>query len=510
MASRIATLLSPARAVTLSIAVIFAACDAGSGPTVGPSLVQSVPPSHATATSQAPGSATTSLPPLGDVPMYKGDLARSGVQPGPGPLAAPDEAWNTGIDCSPDTTTPVLAEGLLVVGCDADKLVALDARAGTLAWTAALAGPATGFAVGDGAVFVGNATGAFTRLDLATGAPRWSVPLDIFRWPVVAGDLIYTGTTDGHFVGVDVADGSVDWSWTPATGGNEIIGTVLDGIAYIATGDGVLHAITVADQTELWSFRVVSGRASTPAITTDTVVVAARSNDPEPTGEVYALDRRTGERRWVYRATDGLQAAPPSVADGVVYLPSREAGMIALDLATGDVRWHAETGPMGGQAVSVAGDAVYVTADRSIKAFARADGHQLWSVDLGADVDNSSLVSGGLVFTADHSGAVRAFAEPALLPLLASAPEPTAGPSLDASPIPAAGVADLLSPGGRFDAATSSLDQPSGIDIGPTGTCTWSTRSRTRSSCWIERTDRSCGAGAATARSPASSTSCAT
>ncbi len=469
MAPRIATLLSPARAVALSIPLLLAACDGAAAPTIAPSIAGSASSSQPAGASQTPAGVPASLPPLGDVPMYKADLARSGVQPGPGPLAAPTEAWNTGIDCSPGDATPVLAAGLVIAGCDADKMVAIDARNGTIAWSAALAGPATGFAAGDGAVFVGDATGAFTRLDLATGTKGWSVPLSILRWPVVAGDLVYAGTTDGRFVGVDVADGSVAWSWTPAAGGNEVVGTVLDGVADVATGDGVLHAITLADKKELWSFRVVSGRASTPAITSDTVVVAARANGGEPTGEVYALDRRTGERRWVYRSPDGLQAAPPSVADGVVYVPSVESGMVALDLLTGDVRWHAATGPMGGQALAVAGNAVYAAADRSILAFDRADGHQLWSVDLKADVDNSTLVSGGMVIAADNSGRVRAFAESALLPLLAAGPEASPVSSVNASPAPPAAVGDLLKPGPRFDARTSSLDQPSGMDVGPDG-----------------------------------------
>ena len=124
---------------------------------------------------------------------------------------------------------------------------------------------------------------------------------------------------------------------------------------------------------------------------------------------------------------------------------------------------------MGGQAIALAGSALYLTTDRGISAFDLSDGHQLWSVDLQADVNNSSLVSGGMVFTADNSGSIRAWADPALLPLIAatSSAAPARPPNPLPTPIPA--VADLLTPVSRFDAKTSSLDQPLGMDVGPDG-----------------------------------------
>src|SRR5688572_29982306 len=118
----------------LLLAAVLAACEASTTGT--PALPASdgpatVAPVGTTAPALAPGE----LPPLGDVPMYKASLDRNGVQPGPGPVAEPVEAWSHALGCMIGDRTPALADGLLIVGCDASLLRAVDARTGEERWT---------------------------------------------------------------------------------------------------------------------------------------------------------------------------------------------------------------------------------------------------------------------------------------------------------------------------------------------------------------------------------------
>ncbi len=442
------------------VATIVSGCGGVSPGQALPS--QAGAPSPVAQESAAP-SALTARPPIVDVPFYKGDTARSGVHPGPAPTTKPVEVWRTEIGCALGNRTGVIGAGLLITGCDAATVVALDASTGQLRWTASVDGQSLGSpAIAAGAVYVADSAGAFTSLDLASGKVRWTVPIPAIRHPVVVDDTVYLGTSDGRFLGLATSDGSTSWSWQAPEGVKEAAGTVVDDAAYIGTDDGKLRVIGLADRAERWSYQVISGGVSTPAITADTVFVASLQTGEEPIGELYALDRVTGKDRWRYRTISGNQVAPPTVAGDAVISPSSADGLFAFDAARGTVRWQAPTGPMGGQTPAIVGDTVVLAMDRSVAAFNGSDGAKLWEYDVKADLDNSPIVSGGMVFVGDNAGVIRALAEPALAALFPKA-STVPDPEETASPV---AVLELAA---TFDASTSELDQPSGMDVGPDG-----------------------------------------
>jgi outer membrane protein assembly factor BamB len=398
-----------------------------------------------------------------DVPFYKADTARSGIHPGPGPVVEPVEAWRAEVTCLVGDRTGVVVAELFILGCDANRVVALDALSGRERWTAEISGPMQGSpAAADGALYASDAGGTFTSFDVGSGAVRWSIEIGPTRHPVVVDGTIYVGTEDGRYLGLASSDGSVVWSWQAPAGAGPATGTVVGQTAYVSADDGNLYAVSLADGSERWHFHVRSGRVSTPAITADTVFVASLQSGAEPAGEIYALDLATGAERWRYRTPSGNQIAPPTTLGDVVYSPSSDQGLFALDAADGSIRWQAETGPMSGQSPAIVGDVVYLVTDRSLAAFSRSDGGRLWEIDLQSDADNSPVVSGGMVFVADNAGIVRAFAESSLVALL---PRSSATPSLEPTQIPAAKL-ELVA---TFDASSSELDQPSGMDVGPDG-----------------------------------------
>lgn len=443
-------------------AIVLAACQ----PAVAPTGTAPVAGTPLAVPTPAP-TASDQVPALVDIPMYKATPGRTGVHPGPGPITEPVEAWSTSIGCLVGDRTPALASGMLLVTCDAPKLVALDARSGKVRWTAELAAPGLSTpSVADGIAYLGTSGKTFEAFELATGARRWSIPLDTKRLSATADGRVYVGVADGRYVGLDPTDGSVDWTWVSPKGDDDLGGTVVDGFAYVSGSAGQLYAIRLADASTVWSIQGSADRLSLPAVTGDSVVVGS-----QPVAPLIALDRATGTERWRYAGPSGEQIAPASVADGVVFAPSASDGLFAFNLTTGEVLWRGDTGPMGGQAVAISGDLVYVTADRGVQAYDRTTGRRLWSIDLGASVDNSSLVSGGMIFTANNNGFVRAFAERPLVALLkAAAPSATAMPSTGPSAGPSASPPSLLALDSTLDPTTGvRIDQPSGIDVGPDG-----------------------------------------
>lgn len=146
----------------------------------------------------------------------------------------------------------------------------------------------------DDTILIGSEAGLLYALDKETGQPQWSVPF----------------STDGQI-----------WS-TPA---------VSNGIVYIGTLSGAVHAVRIGDRqgTEIWRFNAEAGIGS---VTVVDGVVYATSFDQR----LYALDAATGAARWAqpFKAQNWFWGGP-LVHQGRLYAPSLDHNLYILDAATG-------------------------------------------------------------------------------------------------------------------------------------------------------------------------------
>src|SRR5262249_39675314 len=135
------------------------------------SVLASTAIGSANAADSSPPSSLSSLPPLADMPFYRNDPARSAIQPGPGPDAAPELAWEHPL--SPSHFQPILVDGAVVAGTTDGLVVAVDAYTGAERWHFQASGP-VGASAGsaNGLVYFGD-THSVYALDVKTGAQRW-------------------------------------------------------------------------------------------------------------------------------------------------------------------------------------------------------------------------------------------------------------------------------------------------------------------------------------------------
>ncbi len=120
---------------------------------------------------------------------------------------------------------------------------------------------------------------------------------------------------------------------------------VVEGYVYIGSDDGFLYCLRADNGDVVWKYKVPFGFRgkqifSSPAIDKDSVVFGAYD------GNVYCLDRFSGKRIWVYMDADWVGSSPCiDNTQGVVYiglefsLPSKQGGIVALDVRTGEVLW---------------------------------------------------------------------------------------------------------------------------------------------------------------------------
>ncbi|HEY4571119.1 MAG TPA: PQQ-binding-like beta-propeller repeat protein, partial [Kribbella sp.] len=339
------------------------------------------------------------LPPLADMPFYRSDPNRSAIQPGPGPAAAPELAWQQPLSTD-SHFLPILVDGAVIGGTNDGLVVAVDAHTGAERWRFTAAGPVGGSAgAANGLVYFGDTHSLFA-LDVKTGTQRWvaEVPSAETR-PLVVDGVVYTAAIGG-VLGFDASTGKQVWHWA----GPQVpvaVGSIADGVLYSMAGDGRVYAIDIRTSTEKWHVQTIGPNPGYPEVVGDTVYAATVQGEAqEPIGELYAIDRETGIVRWRFRSPTGQQISAGPVKNGILYANSEFDGIYALrdDGGSASVIWHVDA-PRGYWPTAMVGDTLYQQRrDGSVGAYALGDGALEWETSPLDVAAGGPVISGGMVF----------------------------------------------------------------------------------------------------------------
>ena len=116
---------------------------------------------------------------------------------------------------------------------------------------------------------------------------------------------------------------------------------------------------------------------------------ASSAATPRLTGVSASTPPATLKLLWTYDAGDVIDSSA-AIADGVVYVGGGDGDLIALDLASGELRWKYATGNLIGESSPAVGaDAVYIgDLGGILHAVSTRDGKALWTfkTDVGDQV----------------------------------------------------------------------------------------------------------------------------
>jgi outer membrane protein assembly factor BamB len=164
-----------------------------------------------------------------------------------------------------------------------------------------------------------------------------------------------------------------------------------------------------------WRFTTDGDAISSPVVAGDRVY--AGSGD----GQLYALDRLTGDRIWTFDAHSAIHSSP-AAENGLVFFATRDGALVAVDAASGKQRWRVATGPdkplpwghetgdyyIASPVLAGNGVVIFGAGDGSVRALDEKSGKAIWRTEIGERIRSTPAVSDGLVFAGTVEGRLHA------------------------------------------------------------------------------------------------------
>ncbi|MCZ7545401.1 MAG: serine/threonine-protein kinase [Anaerolineae bacterium] len=291
------------------------------------------------------------------------------------------------------TSSPVVANGSVYVGCYDNGLYCLNASDGSFNWRYATDGSvASSPAVDDDVVYFGSADHNLYAVNSRNGRIVWTFPTQgaVYSSPRVALGHVFIGSEDTHLYAIKTANGRQAWR-AGATGPVRSTAFVTDERVYFGCESGDFFATDLAGVIK-WRFKARRAVTSSPLVHEKVVFFGSLD------WHVYAVDAETGWTVWRYRTGKPVVSSPVH-DDKNLYIGSADGNMYALDLGTGRDRWRFQTeGQIVGRP-ALRGTALYFgSTDGHVYSVDTKNGMLRWKFKTDGPVVSSPFLHEGVVY----------------------------------------------------------------------------------------------------------------
>ncbi len=275
--------------------------------------------------------------------------------------------------------------------------------------------------VGNGLVVVGGRNGEVVAFNADTGEKRWSakVTSEVLSAPLVLANRVIVRSNDGRVFALDPADGSRKWMFDrglptlSVRGNSSPVGA--NGMSYIGYEDGTIVALRDDDGSRVWEQSVAEPDGRTElermadvdgeividadqlyAVSVHDKVMALSAGNGQPlwthdvgsyagiamaadkllisdkVGNVWALDRATGNSLWKQNALGNRQLTSPVIQGSYAVVGDLEGFLHWLKIETGEIagRERVEGAALrGSPQVSAAGILVAISNEGKLAAY---------------------------------------------------------------------------------------------------------------------------------------------
>ncbi|MBA2779379.1 outer membrane protein assembly factor BamB [Billgrantia kenyensis] len=264
-------------------------------------------------------------------------------------------------------------------------------------------------------VFAADERGRVMAFNARSGERRWQTDLDVgvSSGLTAAAGQVYLGTRNGEVLALSQADGDVTWR---ARVSSEVLAPPQPNqqLLVVQSVDGTVTALDRRSGEERWVHTVTEPSLTlrgtgTPSVI-DPVTFAGFAN-----GRLVTLDNRSGQPLWerriavprgrseIDRMVD-LSGQPVLTPDGRLFVTSYNGRLVALEAPTGDVLWESELSSY--HTPVLVGDRLFTVNEAShVIAFDARTGEELWrSSDLEGRWLTSPAFADGSLVVGDFEG----------------------------------------------------------------------------------------------------------
>ena len=333
---------------------------------------------------------------------FRGGPDRCGWTTGPSPVVN-TVLWSYDTGAFVEAS-PVFGGGLLYIPSDNGRLYALDPRTGNVSWQVDLGDGATmesSACYDSGVVYVGTQYGpgsAMYALNASNGVGIWTVRDDtgIASSPICVGGVVYYGSMNGSLMALNASSGALVWELRRE---GQIFSSpsVWNGLVYAGTILGEAFAAWAKNGTLAWNVSYPSPWTvySSPPVSNGVVYFGFAAYTDPPLGELVALDAATGAVKWRFTEHQGDYCTPGVTNDALyVHVWNKTAGggfcyAFPLDdpdgdgvMTIGDALWSFQTLDVeGGSSPLVTDNAIIVGSNYNLLfALNRTTGQEMWNI----------------------------------------------------------------------------------------------------------------------------------
>lgn len=263
-------------------------------------------------------------------------------------------------------------------------------------------------------------TGFVTAMDAKTGREKWRYKGQPFESsPLLKNGILYVGSWDGKVHAIRAKTGRKVWTYDTGDRVNTSA-AYSGGRIFIANNSGTVYALNAKTGKLAWS-----GSQATEFFYAAPAVAYGRVFIGSSDGTMYSYGQKSGKLLWAKPLGTYIYSSA-ALFDKKVYTGTYDGKFYALDAATGDVKWqrempsavHAPPAVMNGLVYASTCATCGAEAARAVKtgkdsttAFNAFDGRKVWSTSAGkysspiiADQDRVYLTGRSFVYALENSG----------------------------------------------------------------------------------------------------------
>ncbi len=219
--------------------------------------------------------------------------------------------------------------------------------------------------------------------------------------PFVSAGMVIFGCRDGNLYSFST-EGELQWRYaarqgvgaSPCVVGNRVIG---------ADYEGNVFCIDRSTGQRIWNYLTGTKIVSSPRADGDLVVVGTTE------GELIGISLEDGKRRWSKKLGDGIWATS-SLGRDYIISATTDGALVRLD-RSGEVRWRVKPGGEIYSSPLVMEEkdlVVFGTGERFVFGYSLSGGNLMWRSTGGSDLRSSAVTDGRYIYIGSEDGVLYA------------------------------------------------------------------------------------------------------